>query len=340
MITIDGSYGEGGGQIVRMSVALSAVTKKPVKIINVRAKRDNPGLSYQHITAINAVKELCNGKVNGLKKGAREIDFFPSEIKGGEYKFDVGTAGSVTLVLQCCLLPAIFADKEVKINIIGGTDVKYAPPVDYFKNVFFKLLSKINVNVELKLIRRGFYPKGGGEIEINIHPTNKIKNILFVEKNIARQIEGICYTSKLPEHVIERMKNSAIKKIYEYKKDFMIDIKSENIESISPGGGIVLWTDNLLGSTALAEKGVSAEKVGESAAEKLIEELSAGANIDIHTTDQILPYLSLAENNSLFLSREISMHAKTVMWVIKQFTNVDFDVQNIDNLKKVYVKVT
>jgi RNA 3'-terminal phosphate cyclase (ATP) len=141
-IEIDGSFGEGGGQIVRTAVALSAVTGKAVKINNIRAKRPNPGLSWQHITAIDAVRKLCNASIYGLKKGSPTLEFKPYSLKGGSFKFDVGTAGSITLVLQACLLPALFCDRTTEITITGGTDVAWSPPIDYFRFVFLNLLKK------------------------------------------------------------------------------------------------------------------------------------------------------------------------------------------------------
>jgi RNA 3'-phosphate cyclase len=331
MIEIDGSFGEGGGQIVRTAVALSALTKKPVKIFNIRAKRKNPGLSYQHMTSVESVRRLCDAEIKGLGKGSSAVEFYPKEIRGGKFSFDVGTAGSMTLVLQCCLLPSLFADEKTAITIKGGTDVKWSPPVDYFQNVFLKIISKMGANIELKIIKRGFYPKGGGDIEVNIEPVKELKKLDLSQKKETKNINGIAFISNLPEHILKRMKDSALKKLLDYN----VKIEDDIIHSFSPGAGITFWTDTLLGASSLGEKGVSAEKVGENAANNLLEEIKSGATLDVYAADQILPYLALAKDKSVFLTRNLSMHAETNMWLIKKFVDVEFDVKEENGLKRV-----
>ncbi|MEW6069541.1 MAG: RNA 3'-terminal phosphate cyclase [Candidatus Thermoplasmatota archaeon] len=337
MITIDGSYGEGGGQILRTAVGLSALTKKPIKVENIRAKRSKPGLQPQHLTAVKSVAELCNAEVKGLEKRSKELEFYPKEAKGGSFKFDVGTAGSITLVLQCCLLPSIFSNSETKLKIIGGTDVKFAPPIDYFKNVFLKLLQKLGIEVELKLMRRGYYPRGGGEVEVLIKPVKEIKSLSLEDRGALKQIEGIAFISNLPDHILKRIKHSALKELINYPA------KIEEALSLAygQGTGITLWAryDNTyLSSSCLGERGLPAEKVGSTAALELLKEIESGATIDIHVTDQILPYLALAKRSSTFLTREVSLHAQTNMWLIKHFLDVEFDVKDERGLKRVVVK--
>ncbi|MDI6916362.1 MAG: RNA 3'-terminal phosphate cyclase [Thermoplasmatales archaeon] len=331
IIEIDGSFGEGGGQIVRTAVALSALTNKPVKVFNIRAKRKNPGLSYQHLTAINSVAEICDAEIKGLWKGSSVIEFYPKKINHGVFDFDVGTAGSVTLVLQCCLLPGLFADEKTKIKIRGGTDVKWSPPVDYFSHVFLEILSKMGVKTELKIIKRGCYPKGGGEINVNIEPVKELKGLDLSQTKETKNIKGTVFISNLPEHILKRMKDSALKKLLGYD----VNIKDEIAHSFSPGAGITLWTDTLLGSSCLGELGIPAERVGESAANNLLGEIKSGATLDVYASDQILPYLVLAKNKSVFLTRKISMHAETNMWLIKKFVDVRFDVKEQNGLKRV-----
>jgi len=331
MIEIDGSFGEGGGQIVRTAAALSALTNKPVKVFNIRAKRKNPGLSYQHITALESVRRLCDAEIKGLGKGSSAVEFYPKKIRGGVFDFDVGTAGSVTLVLQCCLLPSLFSNEKTKIKIRGGTDVKWSPPVDYFRNIFLKILAKMGAKVELETIKRGFYPKGGGEINVNIEQVKELKGLDLSQTPETKNINGTAFISDLPEHILKRMKDAALKKLIEYD----VKIKDEITSSFSPGAGITLWTDNMLGSSCLGEKGVSAEKVGENAANNLLGEIKSGATLDVYAADQILPYLALAKNKSTFLTRNLSMHAETNMWLIKKFVDVKFDVKDEKGLKRV-----
>ena len=331
MIEIDGSFGEGGGQIVRTAVALSALTKKPVKIFNIRAKRKKPGLSYQHLTAIKAVTEICDAEIKGAEKGSSVIEFYPKKIRGGNFSFDVGTAGSVTLVLQCCLLPCLFSNEKTKITIKGGTDVKWSPPADYFRNIFLKTISKMGANIELKIIKRGFYPKGGGEIEINIEPVKELKRLDLSQKKETKNINGTAFISNLPEHILKRMKDSALKKLLDYN----VKIKEETTHSFSAGAGIMFWTDTLLGASCLGEIGIPAEKVGENAANDLLQEMKSGATLDVYAADQILPYLALSKNKSVFLTRKLSTHAETNMTLIKKFVDVKFDVKDEKGLKRV-----
>ncbi|MDI6708916.1 MAG: RNA 3'-terminal phosphate cyclase [Candidatus Thermoplasmatota archaeon] len=337
MIVIDGSYGEGGGQILRTAVALSALTKKPVRVVNVRAKRSKPGLQAQHLTAVKSVAELCSAEVKGLEKNSKELEFYPGKLKGGEFKLDVGTAGSVTLVLQCCLLSSIFSSSQVRLSITGGTDVKFAPPIDYFKNVFLKLLEKLGIEAELELIRRGYYPRGGGEVEILIKPVKEIKPLSLERGGSLKQVEGLCFISNLPDNILKRIKHSALKELINYPTKI-----EENVSlAYGQSAGITLWADyesTCLGSSCLGEKGLPAEKVGSEAALNLLKEINSGATLDIHAADQILPYLALAKGESKFLVRELSLHAQTNMWLIKNFLDVEFEVVDEKGLKKIKVQ--
>ncbi|HDJ94933.1 MAG TPA: RNA 3'-phosphate cyclase, partial [Acidilobales archaeon] len=162
MLIIDGSFGEGGGQILRTTIALSSLLLKPVRIINIRAKRRNPGLQMQHITAVKVLTTLTNASVKGLYKGSMVLEFIPKERRCGSFEFNIGTAGSISLVLQASLPVMLFAPGEVKLRIRGGTDVSWSPPIDYIKNVLVPILGKMGAHVEIKVLRRGHYPKGGG----------------------------------------------------------------------------------------------------------------------------------------------------------------------------------
>lgn len=321
MIEIDGSYGEGGGQIVRMAVALSALTGKDIKIFNIRAKRSNPGLRNQHITAINAVAKLCNADVKGLRIGSKSIEFHPHKIKGGSYTFDIGTAGSITLVMQACLLPSLMADDETYFKIRGGTDVKWAPPWDYFQNVFLNLLKKMGCNIESYLNQRGYYPAGGGEVEILIEPC-KLKKLNFDES--IEKIEGIINIANLPYKIAERIKKSANEKLGENGMEASIAIEETTAES--NGVGIVLWTKpKILGADCLGERGKPAEQVGKEAANKLIQEIKSNVDLDERAVDQLLPYIAMTGGK--FKCRHLSNHAMTEMWLIKKFIDINFDIK-------------
>ncbi|NHK32130.1 MAG: RNA 3'-phosphate cyclase, partial [Asgard group archaeon] len=203
MITIDGSILEGGGSIVRNSIALAAVYKKPIEIINIRAKRSKPGLRNQHMFVIKAIGEMCNAEMKGVHVGSDYIKFIPGKISGGEYKVDVQTAGSLTLLLQALIPVAVRAPDSVKLLLKGGTDVPMAPPYDYLKHVFIPTLEKLGLDITLCIGRRGHYPKGGGTISCDISPIHRMKPLMFKFKELMK-VECICgnaYAVRLPSHI-------------------------------------------------------------------------------------------------------------------------------------------
>ncbi len=335
MLVIDGSYGEGGGQILRTSIALSCITGRDVKIINIRAKRPNPGLRRQHITAIEAAAKICCADVEGLEVGSKVVTFRPGSIKGGEYMFNIGTAGSITLVLQTLLPIMAFAPSSVKVRIIGGTDVPWSPPIDYLRNVIVKHLSRLGLNVEVKLFRRGHYPRGGGEVEVFVSsPPRELSPITLTTRGDVVRIEGNSHCVKLPKHVAERQARAA--EAYLRKSGFNVPInigiewyEPSKDPHLGPGSGIVLWAitkNSILGGDSLGAKGKRAEVVGEEAASKLVKDLSTGMALDRHMSDNIVPYIALAKGTSEVGCAELTMHAYTNLWLVKKILNVEPEV--------------
>jgi len=326
LIEVDGSMLEGGGQILRMTVALSAVTGVPVRIFNIRAKRENPGLRAQHMTAIRAAASLVDAEVKGLALGSMELTFRPRTIKGGNFRFDVGTAGSTTLVLQSLLPAAAFAPSRVSVEVVGGTDNPLAPPVDYVIHVLKPTVAKMGYNFEVNLLRRGFYPKGGGIVRASITPVPKLMPIRLEEQGEVKVVKGISYSSRLPDHIARRMADSASKLLR--KAGLEAEIELEALEpghpkcALNPGCGIVLWAETtsgaVLGSDNLGEIGKPAEKVGEEAARKLLEEIESGATVDRHLADQLIVYMALAEGESVIKVNELTMHTLTCIELSKK----------------------
>ena len=326
MIKIDGSYGEGGGQILRTAIALSCVTQKPVGVYNIRANRPKPGLAMQHLKGIEAAKLITNADVEGLKLGSTKVVFKPRSLKGGSFRIDIGTAGSVTLILQTILLPSLYAEKPSTFEIRGGTDVKWSPSVDYVRFVTFKALKDLNANVELDLIARGYYPEGGGKVIVRVEPSKLLGKEFDVLK--CDVIEGISHCQNLPNHVAERQKRSAMKVLE--SKGYKVEVNVEVRKGVSTGSGITLWC-GYKGSVALGEKGKRAEIVGKECAEELIKELESDSIFDRHLADQIMPFSAVARGKTIYTTTEVTKHQISNAYVInKFFDNVRIDGKVIE----------
>lgn len=324
MLALDGSYGEGGGQLVRTACALSAITGTPFRLHDIRARREPPGLAPQHLTAVSAVAEMCAGNVEELALRAREIVFRPGRLRGGEFRFDIGTAGSITLALQA-ILPAAFAcGEKTTLHIVGGTDVRAAPPLDYFRFVFLPLLARMGLRAEARLVRRGYYPRGGGEVQVTVEP-GAPKPLRLEAPGALEEIGGIAHVANLPLHIVERMQATAERTLASFGR---VGIEPQALgpdRAIGPGGAIVVWarcTHTVLGGAEVAQRGVPAERIARNAAEALRDELVAGAALDAHALDQLLIYAALAKETSVFLARAWTSHAQTTAWLIEQFLPV------------------
>jgi RNA 3'-phosphate cyclase len=335
MIDIDGSHGEGGGQIIRTAISLSAVTGEHIRVDNIRAGRPSPGLQPQHVKAIEAVAEVCGADVDGLLPGSKEIIFKPGQLVAGDFEFDIGTAGSIPLVITSCLLPGLMSKAKLRITVRGGTDVRWSPPLDYLRLVHVPILNEFGGNCELELMSRGFYPEGGGVVVAEISPVGGLSRVDIGSQGKNVRIEGIAYAQNLPEHVVSRIKQSALKKLTEFKE---VRIESNLRRGHSTGAGIVLSAvceNTVLGESALGEKGVRSETLGESCAEDLIETLKSGATVDEHMLDQVLLYMAVAEKGSRVITQELTGHAETNIWVIEQFLGKRFSVTQRDGLTEI-----
>jgi RNA 3'-phosphate cyclase len=339
VLQIDGSYGEGGGQIVRTAVALSVLTKQPIEITNIRAGRPIPGLRPQHYTALSCIRSICDAEVEGLSVHSTHLRFTPHDVKPGTYTFDVGTAGSMTLVFQACLLSAFHATAPLTIVLKGGTDVRWAPSWDYFAHVFLPLIEKMGIRTETRLLKRGYYPTGGGEATVTLYPIGTLKSFSVQEPPSFSEISGIIHRANLPDHISTRIKHAVQKTMM--KHNLRTTIQIDAAPSSSTGTGITLWSksdETILGSMVLGEKSLSAESVGETAASHLMKEILSGATLDRYAIDQVLPYLVLAPKESACLIREISNHTQTNMWLIKQFFSVDFEVTAQQDTNRIVVR--
>lgn len=338
LIKIDGSYGEGGGQILRNAVGLSVVFDEPIEIINIRKKRANPGMSNQHYSSIKIIQEICDADVSGLSVGSEKLVFKPGKVKSGSYSFDIKTAGSITLALQAIILSVIGSKKEIKISIIGGTDVKWSPSWDFFENVFLEYLKRFGIKIECNLIKRGYYPLGGGKVEIKIKPVLKIRPIDLSDNYEISNVDGIIHISNLPDHINKRIKHTVLKSFL--KNNINANVQTQRYDAFSPGCGITIWINNkycILGSSVVGERGISSEKIGKDASEKILYEIKNNATVDKYSFDQIIPYLGLALENgrSEIKISTISKHADTNIWLTKKFLDLKYDIKIFEKGKTV-----
>jgi RNA 3'-terminal phosphate cyclase (GTP) len=349
MIKIDGNYGEGGGQIIRTALALSTLTGESFEAFNIRKGRRTPGLKAQHIHCIKGLEQLCDAKSQFAEIGSDKLVYEPGKTEGKTVSIDIGTAGSISLLLQSLLLPCFFSDKPVRLKITGGTSGKWAMPYDFFNSIFVPQIRKYCKKIDLKLIRRGYYPKGGGKIDVKITP-HKDKGILpelnSIEQGRLIQIKGISHASRLLEkaQVAERQAKAA--KTLLNKFDTPVNIQIEYAETFCPGSGITLWgifskdkdeidinNPILIGADALGEIGKRSEDVGKEAAENLIKEISSKAPIDSHTADNLIPFLALFKGK--IKVSEITEHTRTNMWICEQFLGKMFEIrENIISVKQ------
>ncbi|UCH04142.1 MAG: RNA 3'-terminal phosphate cyclase [Candidatus Thorarchaeota archaeon] len=335
MIEIDGSHGEGGGQILRTSVALSALTMRPVRISRIRAGRPKPGLKRQHMAGIDIIAQLVDAKVSGLDIGSTAVEFSPQGRRGGHYSYDVGTAGSISLILQAALPTAALAPEPITLSLTGGTDVSWSPPIDYMREVFAHSLQRMGLHVEVSLRKRGHFPRGGGRVSCTITPVEELTPLELVYFGDLVGVSGISHCVRLPPHVARRQADSAQSVLRENGIE-QIAIDTESYQKnedrhLGPGSGIVIWAESeqgaKLGADRLGERGKPAEDVGSECAHQLIDELSTGMAVDSHLCDMLVPYMVLAKGTSMIGVTKITSHLETNLWVAQIMLSVDFSLE-------------
>jgi RNA 3'-terminal phosphate cyclase (ATP) len=341
MLTIDGSYGEGGGQVVRTALTLSTITGQPTRIENIRARRKNPGLRPQHLTAVRAAAAVCKAQVDGDHLGSQMIAFTPTcPPHLGEYVFDVadaaqgGSAGCVSLVLQTVLLPLAMAKSDgpltkSRLVIRGGTHVRWAPPVPYLQHVFAPALSEMGIDTSIELSRWGFYPVGGGEIVTEI--TGGVKSLRAIQQTKRGELQGIrgvAAVANLPAHIPQRMATRARNLLAE--AGLQSSVEPCRLRGAGPGAGIFLWAEYeraRAGFTAYGQKGLPAEQVAEAVCEQILEHHLSEAATDPYLSDQMILPMAMAEGESQVITSQITQHLLTNIWVVRRFLSRDISVQ-------------
>ena len=342
MIEIDGSYGEAGGQILRTALSLSCLLDKPFRMVNIRKGRKNPGLRPQHLMCVRALGRISGAWTEGDYKGSTGLSFRPSEVRPGDYFFDIGTAGSTSLLLQSLLPPLIFTKKPSRVTLRGGTHVPFSPPFHYISEVFIPLLKILGITLDAAINTYGFYPKGGGEIHVNVMPAKNIRRINFADRGEIKTIRGVSAAANLPVSIAERQRESAVGILSEYGLSAVIEIMSVP----SPGRGTFIFlmpeSDNCFaGASSLGERGKKAEQVGEEAAGKFLDYYSCNACLDPNLADQIVLYLAIAGGESVFTTSSITNHILTNLWVMERFLGLKYTVEGEKGMPgKIIIKGT
>ena len=337
MIEIDGSI--GFGQVLRTAIAFSSLLLKPVKIFNIRIRRPRPGLRPQHLMGIKVAAEFCAADIKGAKIGSTTVTFVPKRYNVPEYKrIDIGTAGSVTLLLQSILPLLIFSGKEVKLEIIGGTDVKGASTTIWFQHVFAYFMRKIGVDIEANTFRHGFYPKGGGRFFVKIRKLKeKLDGLSLLERGevLGLNLWSIASKNLQKAKVAERQLKGFKENFYE---EIPLNAYFRYVDSFSPGTSInahLFFENCVLGNDALGEKGKRAENVGKECAEGLKKSYESDTCLDRYMSDQILPFIVLANGKSKIKVEEFTEHVIANIKVIEMFADSKFEINKKYRIVKV-----
>ncbi|MEN6401834.1 MAG: RNA 3'-terminal phosphate cyclase, partial [Armatimonadia bacterium] len=323
-ITIDGSKGEGGGQMLRTSLSVAAVAGQPVRLINIRAGRAKPGLAAQHLTSCRAVAEVCGGKLAGAEIGSQQVELHPGPVTGGEYHFDIGTAGSTSLLLQAVLPPLLFAASPSHLVLHGGTDVPWSPIFHYLDEVFLPTVRQMGVSARLECRRHGWYPAGGGEVQAWIEPLQgPLQALQWTQRGeTTGAVAHSLVSEKLPMHIAQRQCQGLQEAL---GKCLALPCEQHHEPSHSHGTtcfAAVRFASGAGGFTSLGERGKPAEQVGVETGEALQAFLNLEATVDERLADQLLLYAILAQGRSAYLSPRLTGHLETNAWVIEQLLHV------------------
>ncbi len=324
-LKIDGSYGEGGGQIVRSAITLSCITKTPIQIENIRTNRRVPGLRPQHLTAIKLLGKICNAQVQGLDVGSKTIKFFPNNLEDYTLTEDIGTAGSISLILQA-LIPAVsISKKSLELSIVGGTDVPWSPTSNYTKYVLGEAYSRIGINFSIEIIKRGYYPKGGGQVKLNVYPSKKLKPISLTQRK-TKSAKLFCSYSDLSSDRI----NDEVQQAENLLKDADFEIESEikKEKSLSNGGSMLVYSydsSSITGSDGLTDTTAEfAKRISKNF-------IRNNLGVDNHLSDMIVLPASLIDETSVYRIKEITKHLETNLYVTSKITGCKYGIGKLDD---------
>lgn len=334
MISIDGRYGEGGGQIIRTSVALSAITQQPTEIFNIRAGRAKPGLHAQHLTAVKAAATLCNAELKGAEIGSLYLHFTPQAMSAeSNFHFQVGTAGATGLVTQTALLPMLWLpSRPANLTVEGGTHVPMAPIAEYIEFVYLSMLRRMGMEVQFSYDKSGFFPKGGGKIQATVGTSGLFEPLQLTERGKLQQITVITITTQLAEHVAERCEQALLKDL----KGYGVPLKFEwrDKKGVAPGAAVILIaeTENVkVGFSVLGERGKPIERVAQEAYRDFVKWFQSRAVVEEHLADQLALPCAFVAAESVWTTPTVTEHLRTVLHIIQQFLPITYSIEETQN---------
>lgn len=323
-LKINGEFGEGGGQIIRTAITLSCITKQPIIIENIRKNRKIPGLRAQHLTAIKILQKICDGDVEGARIGSTSLKFVPGNVKSCNLTEDIGTAGSISLILQVLIPVAAICQKKINLTIKGGTDTLWSPTIDYTQHVLKEAYSRMGIKFSIELIKRGYYPKGGGVVSLEVLPSN-VKPILLRQRKI-KNAKVLCSFSNLPNKLIKKHVESVEKKLIERKFVVQTQINEEN--AVDSGATLLVFSID-------DESIIGVDSIFDNNAEKFNLNLESftenNLGVDEHLADMLVLPASLANEMTIFRINNISKHLETNLFVTSKITGCKYGIGKLSD---------
>ena len=335
MIEVDGAQKSGSGTILRLSLALAGIVGEPLHIFNIRKKRGRPGLRPQHLESVLTAARICNARVKGAKVGSEEIFFEPGVIEGGDVEAEIGTAGSIPMLIMTVLPLCAYAKREVKLRISkGGTDVSHSPTINYMKYVLLPVLNKMGLNAQITVRKYGYYPRGMGEVLLEVRPSKRLEPLSLESFGRLTEINGVSVCTFLADRKVAERQARAAQRYLEgrgYKSS--VRVVNDFSNPVQKGSSIVLWVRSdsgvLLGGDAIGELRKLSEVVGKEAAKNLMVEVEVGVTVDVHLGDMLVPYVALAGEGSAYLTRLLSGHLESNVWLVEEILGVKMGVSKM-----------